>query len=736
MNVKEVKIQEVSSDIVEETTATPSKKTSKKEVKVEEKKVAKKAGSKTTAKKTTTAKTKKTESKTVKATKKTTKKVEEKPKKATAKKSTKKVKAEEVKAEVVEEVVEKPTVEVVKAEAAKVEDVIIAEEEPKVEAKPVVKPVINYLSKDILAIKTIAADESGLYEENDVEEVSSDTEALYENTFLNISEGEICVGTVVNIADKDVFIDIGFKSEGIVGRSEFETMPEVGDEVDVYIHKLEDRKGRFILSKEKADFQKRWNEVKTSYENGDVIKGLITRRIKGGMVVDIGKINAFLPGSQIDVRPVTDFDEHVGIEYEFKIVKFNELRKNIVLSRKELLETDLKQKRQEIVGQLEVGMVLEGVVKNLTDFGAFVDLCGIDGLLHITDITWGRINNPSEVLTIGETITVKVIDFNIDTTRVSLGMKQLEPEPWEDAEAKYEVGKDVSGTVVNMMNYGIFLELEKGVEGLIHVSEMSWTRHIKHPNELFKVGDAVDARVLSIDLDAKKLSLGIKQLTDNPWDTIEDKYSVDTIHKGIVRNLTQFGAFVELEEGIDGLVHISDMSWIKNVRHPKEIVKRGDQIDVKVLEVSAESHRLALGIKQVEEDPWPTIKTEYASGKTVQGEVILVLEKGIIFKLNNDLEGIVPLKHVSKQERNSKKEQYKPGMVCDVTVQEIDIEARKVILMMDWSDVDSSGASDKPSRPRRKTTSNKQKIKNESTSDKLEMPQEILDMLSGKKTEE
>ncbi len=529
----------------------------------------------------------------------------------------------------------------------------------------------------------------------------------------------------MNLTDREVFIDIGFKSEGLVHRSEFTTVPEIGDNIEVLIVSFENRKGQFILSKEKADFLKRWNELREFYETGKTVFGKIVRRIKGGMVVDIDSVLAFLPGSQIDVRPVTDFDDHVGKEYEFKIVKFNELRKNVVLSRKILLESDIKEKRREIISQLEVGMVLEGTVKNITDFGAFVDLGGIDGLLHLTDISWGRINHPSEELAIDQQVTVKVIDFDVEKAHVSLGMKQLQPQPWENAEEKYAVGTEITGTIVNMMKYGVFVELEKGIEGLIHISEMSWTRHIRHPNELFKLGDTVNAKVLSVDPEEKKISLGIKQLTTNPWDDIEKKYPIDSIHTGTVRNLTQFGAFVELEEGIDGLVHVSDMSWVKNVRHPRDLLAKGQEIQVKILDVSRENRRLSLGIKQVQSDPWPELKTIFTAGTIVKGKVILVLDKGIIFQLDHDLEGIVPLKRIAKHERQKIKNTYKPGEEYEVTVQEVDQEYKKVILMMDLPKSDDDDA---PRRERSKTK--KIKIVNEPASDKLEIPQDILDKLS------
>lgn len=580
--------------------------------------------------------------------------------------------------------------------------------------------LIDYLDTAIIDdVKTLSLDELNCYEKDDEKETNKQ---IYLDSVLDIKEGEVVEGTVVNITDREVFVDIGFKSEGLVRKEEFETLPVIGDPIRVFIVNFEDHKGHFVLSKEKADFIFRWNELKTAFEKDEIIKGAVLKRIKGGMVVDLKGVFAFLPGSQIDVRPVTKFDDYIGEEFEFKIVKVNETRKNIVISRKVILEVDMQEKRQEIINQLEPGMVLEGVVKNITDFGAFIDLGGIDGLLHITDISWGRINHPSEVLEIDSTVTVKVIDFDVEKVRVSLGMKQLEPEPWDNALEKYPVDKVVSGKIVNMMNYGVFVELEQGVEGLIHVSEMSWTRHIKNPNELYKLGDEVETKILSIDTDEKKISLGIKQLTSNPWDDIEEKYPVGSVHKGIVRNLTQFGAFVELNEGIDGLVHISDMSWLKNVRHPKDLLKKGNEINVKILEVSSENHRLSLGMKQIEEDPWPELKTVFTSGKDVEGTVLRVLDKGIILTMEHEIEGIVPLKRIAKHDRAKIKSKFKPGDVCKLIIQEIDQESKKIILMLDDKDMGIEELGQE------KTT--KPKEKKSELEDKIEIPQEILDSLS------
>jgi len=553
----------------------------------------------------------------------------------------------------------------------------------------------NYLDSSILDIKVVREEDLGKYEE--AKNMSDKYHDEYSNTFMDIREKEVVTGKVVGLTDRDVLVDIGFKSEGIIRRTEFKDLPEPGEEIDIFIQTFEDRRGNIILSKERADFKKRWQEIRDCYDNEELISGIITRRIKGGMVVDLGVVQAFLPGSQLDIKPVTDFDEYLGVESEFKIVKFNELRENIVLSRKVILEGDLLEKRQAVLEDMEIGMVLEGMVKNITDFGAFVDLGGIDGLLHITDITWGRINHPSDRLSLGEKINVKVIDFDVEKVRVSLGMKQLQPEPWVDIHEKYPIDSIIEGKIVNMMNYGVFIELEEGVEGLIHISEISWTRHIKHPSDMFKVGDQVEAKILNIDHEEKKISLGIKQLTENPWDTIENKYQIGKDHEGIVRNLTQFGAFVELEEGIDGLVHVSDMSWVQLVRHPKDIMEKGDKVKVRILDVSAEERRLSLGIKQREENPWELIREEYSSGKIVKGTVLKVLDKGVIFTLADNLEGIVPLKRMNESHRRELCEKFKEGDTYDVTVQEVDEEYKKIILMIDLELGDDPENNQKPS---------------------------------------
>ena len=542
--------------------------------------------------------------------------------------------------------------------------------------------IVNYLDPSIINIKKYDYDE---LDENDGLNIDNVDDESY-NLESDTKEKEVVQGQVVRVTDRDVFIDIGFKSEGIVSKSEFNKVPLIGDKVDVFIITFEDRKGNLILSKEKAEFMLKWNELKSKFDDSEVVTGTIVRRIKGGMIVDLFPVQGFVPGSQIDVKPITNFDEYIGMETEFKIVKFNEARQNIVLSRKEILSNDLDGKRKEIIEKIKVGDILEGIVKNITDFGAFIDLGGIDGLLHITDITWGRINHPSDKLTIGETIDVKIIDYDPEAVRVSLGLKQLNDEPWKGIEDKYPVGSTVEGKIVNMMKYGAFVELEEGVEGLIHVSEMSWTRHIKHPTDLFKIGDHLEARILTVEADEKKISLGLKQLEENPWDEIEKKYQVNSTYNGIVKNLTQYGAFVQLEEGVDGLVHVSDMSWTETIRHPKDFINKGDEVQVKVLDLSSKEHRLSLGIKQVTENPWDSLSEKFTSGKLIKHKIHTVTEKGVILKLDDGIEGIVPFKSLSKEDKKQIKNVLVPDLEVEATVQEVDEELRKIILIMEFSD--------------------------------------------------
>ena len=583
-------------------------------------------------------------------------------------------------------------------ETTEVASEVVSEETTVVEESPAAQeviPEIDYLNPQIFDnIKIVSKRE--LEESTTEAEISQELKQLYFDTISDISENQVITGRIIGLNDKEVLVDIGFKSEGIINRAEFhDETPKIGEKMEVFLEYIEDRSGKTVLSKEKADFMRRWREIKEYFDNEEIITGKIVRRIKGGMIVDLNSVQAFLPGSQIDVRPVQDFDRYLDQEIDLRIVKLNETRKNIVVSHKVILEESLKEQREALFDKLEAGQVLEGRVKNITDFGVFIDLGGIDGLLHITDLSWGRVNHPSEVVAMDDTLMVKVIDYDKEKKRVSLGLKQLTPHPWEDVDTKYPIESTIKGKVVSMTNYGVFVEIEPGVEGLIHVSEMSWTRHVRNPSELFSMGDELDAMVLSIDSEERKISLGAKQLQPDPWDEIEDRFMIGTVQKGKVINLTQFGAFVELAEGIDGLIHVSDLSWTKVIRHPKEIVEKNQDVEVRVLEVSRESRRISLGLKQVSDDPWPEIILYFTSGKQVEGEVIRVLDKGIILQLEQDVEGIIPITKLSKRDRKGMARKYKPGSVVSGVVMEVKPDDKKVILFADDLAVDEKkGKSD------------------------------------------
>ena len=583
----------------------------------------------------------------------------------------------------------------------------------------------NYLDPKIFNdIKVVKIDKNDKSEFKN--EVDPKVEELYANTFGDISENTLIDGRVVGMNDRDVLIDIGFKSEGIIDRSEFDKneLPKIGDQVEVYLEYIEDAGGNTILSKEKADFMRRWKELNDAFDSEKIIKGKVVRRIKGGLIVDLGVVQAFLPGSQVDVRPIQDFDVYLEKDIEVRIVKFNESRKNIVVSHKVILEDSLKEQREALFKELEVGSIIEGRVKNITDFGVFVDLGGIDGLLHITDLSWGRVNHPSEILNLNDKITVKVIEYDLERKRVSLGLKQLTPHPWENIETKFPIGDVVKGKVVSLTNYGCFIELEPGIEGLIHHSEISWTKHIKNPSEQYSMGDEVNAKVLSIDIEDRKISLGVKQLTPDPWDKIEEKYMVGTVHNVTIKNLTQFGAFAELEEDIDGLIHISDMSWTKVVRHPKEIVEKDQSLEIRILEVSRENRRISLGLRQVADDPWPDIVNYFESGKEVSGKIIRILDKGIITLLERDVEGIIPFGKMSKKDRRNLASQYEVGANLSGIVMKVSPEDKKVILYKEelTGSIKRASANDEV----------KQYLSNQKTDsgEKLELPQELIDLAS------
>ncbi|MBD3291026.1 30S ribosomal protein S1 [candidate division KSB1 bacterium] len=538
----------------------------------------------------------------------------------------------------------------------------------------------NVLRRNDSMEKTVKMDdiqEDTEYTDDEIDEMVK----LYEDTINDFVEGELIKGKILSISDKEVSIDIGFKSEGTVPIEEFVKPEElkIGDDIEVFLDNIEDKEGQLVLSKKKADFMRTWEEVLRKYETNETLQGKCMRRIKGGIVVDLMGIDAFLPGSQIDVKPIRDFDAFIGKTMDFKIVKVNNLRKNIVVSHRVLVEEELVGQRQKILDELHKGQILEGNVKNITDFGVFIDLGGADGLLHINDLSWGRVNHPSEIVALDEKIKVMVLDFNEEKDRISLGLKQLQPHPWENIEQKYPVGSVMKGKVVNISDYGAFVELEKGVEGLIHISEMSWTQHIKHPSKILAVGETVEAKILSVDQANKKISLGLKQLEPDPWDLLEEKYPVGSNHQGKVRNLTNFGAFVELEEGIDGLVHISDLSWTKKVRHPAEVVKKGDTIDVVVLNVDRDNRRISLGFKQVNESPWPDFQEKYKIGAVVEGKIVRLIEKGVIAELNDEVDGFIPLSHLAKPNIQKPSDGYKVGDKLELCVIEFNQEAKKIV---------------------------------------------------------
>ena len=600
----------------------------------------------------------------------------------------------------------------------------LIEEETSVDKTPSVdeKELKNYLSSSLFEdVRTIASDELEGQGESAVEEV--ELSEAYASTLKDISEHQLINGRVVGMNDRDILIDIGFKSEGIIDRSEFseDSLPAIGDQVEVYLEYLEDSSGNTILSKEKADFMLRWQSLIKAYEEETVITGKIIRRIKGGMIVDLGAVQAFLPGSQLDVRPITDFDVYVDKDIDLRIVKLNEARKNIVVSHKMILEESLVEQRAALFEEIEIGSIMEGRVKNITDFGVFVDLGGIDGLLHITDLSWGRVNHPSEMINLNDDITVKVIEYDAERKRVSLGLKQLTPHPWEEVDIKYPIGVTVKGTIVSLTNYGAFIEIEPGVEGLIHVSEISWTRHIKNPSEEYSMGDKVEAKVISIDSHERKISLGVKQLTPDPWDEIEKDFEVGTKYSGKVQNLTQFGAFVELKEGIDGLVHVSDLSWTKVVRHAKNVLEKGQEVEVIILEVSRENRKISLGMKQLEDDPWQSIVEYFESGKEVSGEIIRILDKGIIIQLDMDVEGIIPFGKMSKKDRRSLASQYEVGANLSGIVMKVSPDDKKIILFKEEL---AGGGSTQTATDEVKDYLKNQKIE---TGGKIDIPQELLD---------
>ncbi|MCL7960255.1 MAG: 30S ribosomal protein S1 [marine benthic group bacterium] len=521
--------------------------------------------------------------------------------------------------------------------------------------------------------------EGGEYSSDEYDEMM----ALYEDTLSEIAEGEIVKATVLRKTDAAVILDVGFKSEGLVPLEEFRDPDtiEPGDEVEVFLESLEDQEGVVVLSKKKADFLRVWEKIKEAYDDDRTVPGILKRKIKGGVTVDLMGVDAFLPGSQIALRRVPNVDELIGQEYDFKILKLNKRRRNIVVSRRVILEEERATKRESLKEELQVGQVRKGVVKNITDFGAFIDLGGMDGLLHITDMSWGRIGHPSELCQIGDELEVKILDIDWDRERISLGLKQLQAYPWEDVAAKYPVGSRVRGRVVSITNYGAFIELEKGVEGLVHISEMSWTRNVRHPSQLASINDELECVVLRVDEEEKKISLGMKQTEEDPWLALSGKYPPGTKITGVVRNLTSFGAFVEVEPGIDGLVHISDMSWTRRVQHPSEVVRKGEEVDVVILSIDPDQKRISLGLKQVDDDPWYELAQRFEPGTETGGSVVRMLDKGLVVDLGDDVEGFVPISQLGvKEELGDPSDLFVEGDRLELKVLESDPINRRIVL--------------------------------------------------------
>ncbi len=507
---------------------------------------------------------------------------------------------------------------------------------------------------------------------------------LFEQSAATIKEGEVAHGKVLSINADNVTIDVGFKSEGVVATWEFmdedgTVLVEVGDTVGVLVEETEDQNGRIVLSKEKADRLLVWDEISNAYQADEPVEGTVISRVKGGLAVDIG-VKAFLPGSQVDLRPVRNLENVVGQKLKFKIIKFNKRRGNIVLSRRALLETERQKLRADTLEILAPGQIVDGVIKNLTDYGAFIDLGGIDGLLHVTDMSWGRVNHPSELFHVGDEIKVKVLKFDPDSERVSLGLKQIQPDPWVDASMRYPIGKRLMGKVVSLAEYGAFVELEPGIEGLIHVSEMSWTKRIKHPSKVVTVGDEAEAVVLDVDERERKISLGMKQIEPNPWSVIEQTYPVNTKVKGQVRNITNFGVFVGLEEGIDGLVHVSDISWTEQIKHPSEKFKKGDEVEAVVLKIDKENEKFSLGIKQLTDNPWDAIRNKYPVGEEVTGEVTTVADFGAFVKLEEGIEGLIYSSELSGERVDNPSEVVQPGQSVTALVTKVDPTEQKISL--------------------------------------------------------
>lgn len=522
------------------------------------------------------------------------------------------------------------------------------------------------------ALKDAVADEtSGL--------TGAQLEALYENSLKDFNEGSIIEGEIVYIRPNDIMVDVGYKSEGVIPKSEFKKSEEfqIGDKIEVLLERLEDDNGMVVLSKQRAELQKNWEKILSDYNEGDVIEGMVEGRVKGGMLVDVG-VEAFLPGSQLDLSPVKNPDDFIGEVVQVKIIKINLERRNIVVSRRELLEEQRREQKQQLLQEIEIGQVRQGKVKNITDFGAFIDLNGMDGLLHITDMSWGRINHPSELVSIGDELEVTILDVDYEKERVSLGIKQQSDNPWTEIDAKFPVGHRVHGKVVNLMPYGAFIELEPGVEGLVHVSELSWTKRIARASDVLNLGDEVDAIVLAVNKEDRKISLGVRQIEENPWETFANNHPIGSHVQGTVRNFTNYGAFLELEEGVDGMVHVSDMSWTRKINHPSEMLEKGQEVEAVVLEVDPSNQRISLGLKQAQPDPWSSIASKYAIGQLVEGKVAKIAQFGAFVELETGIEGLVHISQISDDRVEKVKDALSVGDEVKARIVKLDEVDRRI----------------------------------------------------------
>ncbi len=598
---------------------------------------------------------------------------------------------QEVKDEVVEEpvaeVIEEPVAEVIEEPVAEVIEEPVAEVVEEPVAKVIEKPVVKAVKKEEVEEEEFDWTTIGKKYDNYSSKQRQELEDIYDKTLSSIVEQEVVMGTIVGMNNREVVVNIGFKSDAVITLNEFRDTQDlkVGDKVEVYVESQENLTGQLILSHKKAKLLKAWDRVNEALEKDEIITGFVKCRTKGGLIVDVFGIEAFLPGSQIDVKPIRDYDVYVGKNMEFKVVKVNNEYKNVVVSHKALIEDELEQQKSQIIAKLEKGQVLEGTVKNITSYGVFIDLGGVDGLIHITDLSWGRINHPEEIVTLDEKIQVVILDFDENKKRIALGLKQLTPHPWDSLDANLKIGDKVKGKVVVIADYGAFIEITKGVEGLIHVSEMSWSQHLRTAHDFLKVGDEVEAVVLTLDREERKMSLGIKQLIPDPWTNISERYPVNSQHQAIVRNFTNFGIFVELEEGVDGLIHISDLSWSKKIKHPAEFTKIGEKIDVIVLEVDIENRRLSLGHKQLEENPWDVFETVFAVDSVHKGTIVNANDKGGIISLPYGVEGFAPARHLLKEDNTTARAEE----TLDFKVLEFSKENKKILVSHSkmWQDV-------------------------------------------------